>query len=129
MMHGQKNIKSVILLVVDKTVHTTHQNASFLGHVSQFNASVLKIVSAWYAASTVAGKLGSPGHCLSTSVLLLSKALHHIYTIHTQSIHLHQPAMNFHQCNTFYIQKWKCFILLTFDHFSSSPTTLNWLYK
>ena len=46
MMHGQKNIKSVILLVVDKTVHTTHQNASFLGHVSQFNASVLKIVSA-----------------------------------------------------------------------------------
>jgi len=32
---------SVILLVVDKTVHTTHQNALFLGHVSQFKASVL----------------------------------------------------------------------------------------
>jgi hypothetical protein len=32
---------SVILLVVDETVNTTHQNASFLGHVSQFKASVL----------------------------------------------------------------------------------------
>jgi len=39
--HTASTQLSVILLVVDKTVHTTHQNASFLGHVSQFNASVL----------------------------------------------------------------------------------------
>jgi len=120
---------SVVLLVVDKTVHTTHQNASFLGHISLIHLSSLTIASARHAASTVAGKVGISGHCLSsTSVLPLSKALHHIYMIHMQSTHIHQMAMNFHQCNTVYTQKWKCCILLTFDHFSNRPTTLNWLY-
>jgi len=117
---------SLILLVADKTVNSTHQNASFLGHISLMHLSSLTIASARYVVSTVADKVGSSGHCLSsTSVLPLSKALHHIYTTHTQSTHLHQLAMNFHQCNTVYIQKWKCCILLTFDHFSSRPTTLN----
>ena len=39
--HTASTQLSVILLVVDETVHTTHQNASFLGNVIHFNAFVL----------------------------------------------------------------------------------------
>jgi len=103
---------------------------SWVTSVSLKHPSSLKTAPARHAASTVADELGSPGHCLSsTSVLPLPKALHHIYTIHTQYTHLHQMAMNFHQCNTLYTQKWKRCILQTFDNFSSRSTTLNWLYK
>lgn len=41
LQHTASTQLSVILLVVDETVHTTHPNASFLSHVIHFNASVL----------------------------------------------------------------------------------------
>jgi len=77
------------------------------------------------------GHVWCPGHYLSTSVLPLLKAMHHICLFswyYTYSIHLHQMAVDFHWCNTYNIQKSKHTSYFKICHGSRRPSVFNLTY-
>jgi len=76
------------------------------------------------------GHAWCPGHYLSTSVLPLLKAMHHICLFswyYTYSIHPHQLAVNFHCCNTHHAQKSKHTSYFKVCHGSGRPSIFNLL--
>ena len=77
------------------------------------------------------GHAWCPGHYLTTSVLPLLKAMHHVCLFswyYTYSIHLHQLAVDFHWCTTHLIQKSKHASYFKVCHGSSRPSIFNLIY-
>jgi len=77
------------------------------------------------------GHAWCPGHYLSTSVLLLLKAIHHICLFswyYTYSIHLHQLAVDFYWCNTHHPQKPKHTSYFKVCNGSGRPSFFNLTY-